>query len=687
MKVSRTVLTAYLLLLFCNISIGQENYRLAEGTRQIHLDFHTSGAIENIGTEFSKEQFTEALRVGNVNSINIFAKGHHGYSYYNTELGTRHPHLDFDLFKEQLDACHEIGVRAQAYFTVGWSVKDAEDHPEWVLKDKNGTTAKLDLINSLEPDDPLPNFTWKLLAPSNGYDDFILLQVEEICKNYDVDGFWFDIFQAFPNYSESNKKLMKADGVDISNDKEVLDYSMNQMMSFMERCNKLIKSYMPHVSIYYNGITSIKRENNIKYKLYEYNTKHDLEDLPTTWDGYDIFPYRSKFFAAGGKDIVAMSGKFHSAWGEFGGFKHRDAILYEAASMVSFGANVNIGDQLHPSGRMDMTTYENIGYAFDYVEKIEDYGIGAQHIARLGMWKPLDNNSTEGTTRMLLENQVNFAVINNMQDWSELEVIVIPSASILSKAIVQKIDVFVNRGGKLLIMGESILRKPDNELLFDIGADYLGKGNFDVDYTVVEESLGEELVKSPFLNYKPALRFAPHDGTEVLAAIREPYFSRTLAHFCSHQNTPNELENADHPAIIRKGNIVYIAHSLDKMYFNMGARVHRDLFYGALTQLHSNPMVKVDLPSSGRINLLHQPEKDRYVLHLLYATPIQRGKAQVIEDLVPIYNTGVEVNLPEKIKEAYTVPGNNKVELIYSDGIAKAVIPDFTAHIALVLEY
>ena len=64
-----------------------------------------------------------------------------------------------------------------------------------------------------------------------------------------------------------------------------------------------------------------------------------------------------------------MSGKFHKAWGEFGGFKHRDAILYEAASMVAFGANVNFGDQLHPSGTMEMSTYENIGYAYEYVEK------------------------------------------------------------------------------------------------------------------------------------------------------------------------------------------------------------------------------------------------------------------------------------------------------------------------------
>ena len=77
--------------------------------RQVNLDFHTSGSIEQIGAEFSKEDFQNALRTGNVNSITIFAKCHHGYCYYPTKIGTMHPHLNFDLLGEMMDAAHEIG--------------------------------------------------------------------------------------------------------------------------------------------------------------------------------------------------------------------------------------------------------------------------------------------------------------------------------------------------------------------------------------------------------------------------------------------------------------------------------------------------------------------------------------------------------------------------------------------------
>ena len=96
-----------------------------EGTRQVHLDFHTSELIEDIGKSFSKKQFQKALQIGNVNSINIFAKCHHGWTYYPSKIGERHPHLDFDLLGQQIEVCHEIGVTAQAYVTVGWSAKDA----------------------------------------------------------------------------------------------------------------------------------------------------------------------------------------------------------------------------------------------------------------------------------------------------------------------------------------------------------------------------------------------------------------------------------------------------------------------------------------------------------------------------------------------------------------------------------
>ncbi len=53
--------------------------------RQVHLDFHTSEYMENVGANFSKEQFQAALKAAHVNSITVFSKCHHGWSYHPTK--------------------------------------------------------------------------------------------------------------------------------------------------------------------------------------------------------------------------------------------------------------------------------------------------------------------------------------------------------------------------------------------------------------------------------------------------------------------------------------------------------------------------------------------------------------------------------------------------------------------------
>ena len=687
MKILNTLLSLTIvtsILKAQNPEVSSEDF----SSRQVHLDFHTSEQLENIGEKFDKASWQKALVDAHVSSINIFAKGHHGFSYYPTKVGTQHPNLGFDLLKSQLEASHEIGIKTPFYFAIGWSVLDAVTHPEWVIKNKNGKSKKGDLIQSLNAEDPYPNFTWELLMPEGGYLEMILKQTEELCKNYELDGFWYDIIPNNAiNYNAYSRAGFKKAGIDVDNDLEVEMHHVEKLKFFMASCNAIIKKYHPDASIFYNWSTHMNNSNTFKYKLYEYNTSYDLEDLPTTWEGYNEFPLRAKYFSNMGKPVTGMSGKFHTAWGEFGGFKYPNALKYEAASMIAFGANVNFGDQLHPSGIIDSETYKNIGSAFSYVKSIEAFGPGGKQVAKTGLWMTFDNHTEQAASLLLLDTQTNYVVVNNLKDWSDLELIIIPSKPNLSAKNVETLNQFVADGGKLLVLGEGALKRDKSGFALDVGGTYLGKASYDVDYTVVSEALSKNVVRSPFLNYMPAIKIKPDATVKLLASIREPYFSRTKAHYTSHQNTPYNLQPATHPAIYRDGNTMVVAHPLDKMYLNYGAQIHRELFKNTLDALLTTPMVRANLPSSGRVNLLHFPEKNRYVAHLLYAVPVQRGVAQVIDDLVPIYDTTVEINLKENIKKAYLMPGNIELNTTKSNDKMSVIIPKFTCHTALVLEY
>ncbi|MBQ6938160.1 MAG: beta-galactosidase, partial [Clostridia bacterium] len=98
--------------------------------RQVHLDFHTNGTLP-VGKDFSKEQFQAALKEGHVNSITVFSKCHHGWSYHPTEVNEMHPCLDFDLLGAQLEACREIDVKAPVYISAGFDEKEYLKRPEW----------------------------------------------------------------------------------------------------------------------------------------------------------------------------------------------------------------------------------------------------------------------------------------------------------------------------------------------------------------------------------------------------------------------------------------------------------------------------------------------------------------------------------------------------------------------------
>jgi hypothetical protein len=286
---------------------------------------------------------------------------------------------------------------------------------------------------------------------------------------------------------------------------------------------------------------------------------------------------------------------------------------------------------------------------------------------------------------MLLETQTDFCVVDPESDLAQYEAIVLPGAACLTEAQAEALNRFAANGGGLLVLGESALDATKTRFLLDVGATYLGPAESDIDYLVAGKAVGCNIVSSPFLNYEAALRVRPDPDAEILATIRKPYFSRTYAAYCSHRNTPHRPEDAAHPGIVRKGNVIYIAHNLGRIYNALAARVHRHLFINALCLIYKKPMIETEMPSGGRISLLHQPDQRRYVAHLLYGPPLKRGQCLLIEDLVPLYDIPLEVRLPKTVK-AYLVPGGDALEIERTGERIRVVVPKLQCHQAVVFE-
>ena len=645
--------------------------------RHVHLDFHTSEHIDNIGGRFTRENFQAALRAGRLDAITVFAKCHHSWCYFPTKVGRPHPNLKIDLLGEQIAACHEMGVKAPIYITVGWSATDAAEHPEWWERCEDGSAHTCSFDVEAPPERAKPTFSWIWLCPSGAYRDHIVALTREIVGRYDVDGLFYDICAQPPCYCDRCRAGMARTGLTPA------DYNVHRWTDFMAQCNDVLHAVHPNATVFYNGNAGLTTAPAIEQLL----THFELEDLPTTWGGYDKFPLRAKHFMNKGKPRLAMSGKFHTSWGEFGGFKHRDALWFEAAAMVSYGASVSFGDQVHPDGEMELATYENVGHAQAYVEQIAEYGLSpdTRGYATLGLWLSGSNADDQGVANMLLE-QTDFDVVGADTRLTEFETVILPGARCLDLSAAAKLAAFVDGGGKLLVLGESALDAAGERFLLDMGVEYGAPGRYDCDYTVAGELLDDDLPAAPFLNYEPAIR-ALLTGAEVLATLREPYFSRTYGHYCSHQNTANRREMADHPAATRKGNVVWLAHRLGRLYHDHGARVHRQLFINALGLVHQRPALTVSLPSAGRANLLHQPAARRYVAHLLYGPPLSRGRCSVIEDLVELRDVRVSVRVPQAVSAARLAPSGVNLPLTYAAEQVTVTVPSMRGHTAVVFDY
>ena len=654
--------------------------------KQVHLDFHTSPHIPGVGKRFSKENFKKALLLGNLSSITVFAKCHHSYSYYPTKLGMMHPHLDFDLTGSMIEAAHEVGVRAPVYITAGWSEQDATAHPEWCARDKDGkifrnsTHEGYDVEN---PNDKRPETLWTQMCLNDGsYAHYIYDVTREICERYeDLDGLFYDICVAYSAcYCDECKSGMRAMGLDPEREADAEEYFKIKHMAFMDTCGRILKQYHENATIFFNsGGAAINLP-----EYHQYQSHFEMEDLPTAWEGYNKMPPRARFFAKKDKFYMGMTGKFHLAWGEFGGFKSKEALKYEIACMAQYGAGCSIGDHMCPDGEMDMQTYENIGYAYSYFDKIEPYCYGGEPVLNAGIYFTELTGDFDGLCNILLENQIDFDYVSG-GNFDRFDVVIMPDRTIPTDEDLEKLKAYIAKGGKLLFMGSALQK--DGKFLIDCGMRFVSAPDRDQDYILARIDEGDGLPKSPFLSYYPAGKYENVDA-EIFANAYLPIFNRTNAHFCGHKNAPYDKDSTPLPALARKGNVVFMAHAIGRIYNDYGCVAHRDYLISALKNLCGyEPTVKCRLDSCGRVTVIDQKESARYCVNLTYAAPAKRGIAEIIDDIIPLYNVGFGMKTDRLIKRVYSPIDNVEIPFASDGKSLSFTIPKLECHNTVVIEY
>lgn len=651
--------------------------------RQVHLDFHTSEEIPAVGDRFDKEQFKAALKAGHVDSITLFSKCHHGWAYHPSTANEMHPHLKFDLLGAQLEACREAGVNAPVYISAGFDEKYAKRHMDHLVR---------------STPDAAPNFLEKpgyhLLCFNTPYLDYLIAQVEEVMQKYNPVGVFLDISTPRVCYCQHCIASMREKGMNPHNPDDVKAFGEMVYLEYCRRVEEAVRKYSKTATIFHNAgnIARGKRE------IAGYDTHFELESLPTGGWGYDHFPMSAAYCRTLGKEYLGMTGKFHLTWGEFGGFKHPNALRYETSLSLALGARCSIGDQLHPNGEMNMSTYKLIGRAYAEVEQKEKYVEGAKAISDAAILSAVsysssssvNNLSDTGASRILLESKILFDIIDRYEEnLSKYKLIILPDSIRVDAELKEKLEKYLSGGGKLILSGKSGLATDSDRFAINVGAEYLGEIESTPSYLIPKYDCvnGE----TAYVMYTAASKIKDVSG-EVIGLVEDSFFNRTPEHFCSHRHTPNK-PGADNPGVVVTENTGYIAWNVFADYAENGGYYLKELVAQVIGRLMPERSVNVNLPDRGVVTYTFQEKENRYVAHLLFAHTSKRGKnVEIIEDIVPLYNIKLDAAVasqPKRVYKAQCEDGKlilSDLKYTYDNGRAYIDVDKVDTHAMVVIE-
>lgn len=659
--------------------------------RQIHLDFHTSPEISDVGANFDADGFAETLAEARVNWVTLFGKCHHGMSYYPTKVGVMHPALKLDLLGAQIEACKKRGIATPVYISV--------------RVDQHIGTTRADLVVRLE-DGRLwgPNAHqagwYQICLGNKEYIDYVAAQTEEILKGYDADGIFYDMCYYPPDpgcFCEKCLARLERSGHSRLDADAHRAQTVEITREYTTRLAKLCRDLKPNATLFFNSrITpNVHRELDIF-------THFELESLTTGGWGYLHFPAWSRLVRTYPRPIQGMTARFHKSWADFGGLKTTPQLQYEAATILAAGGSVNIGDQLHPRGVLDKGAYRVIGEIYREVEALEPYCMGAEPLADIAVLLLPEaltgpqagdvkiNSSYEGAAAMLLalKQQWN-GETPDRDNLSKYKLLILPDRGLLDEALKSRLESYLAQGGAVLFTHEATLAE-GHFTLPRSPVDYVQPCPYTPSYMQLGEYLGAGLPSTEFVNYRAGSYVKPKEGAVRLGEIWQPYFNRAPGHFSSHAQTPIDKPTGYPVGVISgDGRIGYIYAPVFQGYREDTFFVYKEMVARMLERLLSEPLVrpKANVPSSMEIAVLRQSEPKRLVVHLVSFQPQRRtANNEYIESAVPLRDVELAIRSGQAPRRVFLAPSGTPIAFQQDGSYCTLVVPEVGVHQVICLE-
>ena len=674
--------------------------------RKVHWDFDTPEYVYHVGEEFSPGEFIEELKKGKVQAVQFYAKGADGRSFYDTKVGMKHPHLKRDLLREISETCHENGIKIMFYYSCGVDDYIARAHPHWSMNDGK------------------KNLIWDacdcgLVCFNSPYtDEVVLPQLEELTKNYMVNGFFLDHVWEFPCHCcYCQEKFREKYGSNIPKEKKDslwLDYIKwrhGNVEGFLRKCANIVHRIKPEVVIGCNGIFSAR---------YPHPPIEEIDYLMAEAEGGVSCSFQARYLSTLEKPFDVMNTRFLCSWGDWM-LKPANVLQEEFGTILANGGHCFLGDKMYPEGTLEPEVYQCIGEGYQFVEKREklcqDHHpvpyIGILHssftfysrgIAGLGTYQLKGLAAIQGAHKALMEGNFHFSIVNEntlVRTIKSYRALILPDQSHLSKKLVERIKEFVYNGGAIIASYKTSLFDDEGKSIQQfqlsdvLGIKYERECPYPYNYIKAKSVSIKENIKSlPLLVHGKFLYVEPTMATVLFSLIHPLAPEHSFERFAFGYAPPGK--ESGYPAVTLnrygKGKAIYISGQIFRTFWEK-KQVHlRYLIKNLVNLVTEEKIIEVQAPPCIEVSFFKR--KVAYIVHLVNhgsrmsdIYEILDGKINQVNDYtLPVFGIQMKIKLAKDPGKVTQMPEKRALSWRRSGNYITFEVPSVNIHSSIVIE-
>ena len=578
--------------------------------RQIHLDFHTPGFVK-VGEKFDAMEMFDTLEDSEVNALCFFATCHHGYSYFNTQTGLRHPGLNFDMFGLAAEEAVKRKMDFIAYFSLNVNEVVAERHPEWVALFKDGHPVDTQILQDGS------ELYWRWICPNRGrfLEEFFWPHIEECLRSYPLDGVFIDMAGYLPGscFCPECVRRMREQGLNPEDDTARTLFNGRTMELFARELRRRMDAVKPGLRLEigcFNAFGQVMKARDVVSDFY-------VESLAFQ-AGWFNCPVMARYVSHAGLPVVGYTGRFLKNWGDFGTVVSLQQMKVQLGVQLSSGIACGVGDHMSCRGQLDPAVYDIIRDSFRFAKVRQPYCSGMERLREVAICVPsgVESNTAVagrtaaaldvwdtlyGAAKVCMEGHFQWDVIDPEMDLDGLDCVIQAHARVDAKWL-DKISAFVENGGTLLLDAAGIMASGP---IMSEWLEFLGLSNAEWSehpgsyYLVLQHKLTAGIPDMAHYVHAPSVVAVPCGEMRALVRIWYPPCVRSRETFYGHFHGSDTIAGGPALSEIRRGSgrILLFSQAIFAAYLQTGYHAHRSFLINTLRTVMPLPLVATDAPS------------------------------------------------------------------------------------------